>query len=267
MTFSTLLEPLRRPEYTGENRCLPCTLLNLALVVLAAAFAGTRHRLAGALTLGAGVSLVALRGYVVPGTPWFAPRLVEALGIDFDHPDPPGDPLVDADAPPDSLGADLDPAEILQALLAAGVVAEDGPDLVLDEEFRAEWQRRMAELRTAADEELLDRVAAACPQDVEGHRHDDRILLAGDRDIRTSRPVAIAETAAIETLASYDVPEPVRAPAATPLRTFLERCPRCGSRVEETTIQNCCGGPGSAYANPEQPVLACEDCEAVVVEL
>jgi len=91
-------------------------------------------------------------------------------------------------------------------------------------------------------------------------------LLAGGRDVRLSRAVAIAETAAVEALADRGVSEAVRAAAARPLRTFVRTCPTCGGDVSETTLRNCCGGPGSLYGTPERPVLACADCEAVVFE-
>ena len=31
MTASTLADRLRQPEYTGENRCTPCTVVNVVI--------------------------------------------------------------------------------------------------------------------------------------------------------------------------------------------------------------------------------------------
>jgi hypothetical protein len=69
-----VLKAIEQPEYTGENRCLPCTVLNLAVAVGVALVVGRRRRAAaGAWLLGA-VALIALRGYLVPGTPELTKR-------------------------------------------------------------------------------------------------------------------------------------------------------------------------------------------------
>jgi hypothetical protein len=42
---------------------------------------------------------------------------------------------------------------------------------------------------------------------------------------------------------------------------FLESCPLCGGRTEETrTVLNCCGGTMGVYDDPEDEVLVCADC-------
>jgi hypothetical protein len=260
------IDRLRRPAYTGDRRCWPCTVLNLAIVVASAALVSLWNRPAGLLVVAVGVGLVAVRGYVVPGTPRVAPRLVAPLPVSVGHGG-------DADRPPDALADAGDPERVLAALVDAGVVSvgnggeTGGDDLFLDPAFRDAWTDRMAALRAADESAFLDRVAAACPTAVDARLDGDRVLLAGERDVRTSRAVAIAETAAVETLREWGVPDGMGPPAATPLRTFLRTCPACCGPVRETTVRNCCGGPGSVYGHPEQPVLACDDCETVVVEL
>ncbi|MEF8852507.1 MAG: hypothetical protein V5A44_09875 [Haloarculaceae archaeon] len=258
---------VRRPEYTGPNRCWPCTVLNLGIVAATGALAFRWGIPASLTVVGVGLALVALRGYVVPGTPRFAPRLVAGLPVAFGHADRSLDALGDAHRPADGPTDDRGAVAVLEALVEAGVLTDAGEDLFLDEAFREAWTERMAGLRTADDETLLGRVADACPADVEGQRHGDRVILAGERDVRTSRAVAIVETAAVETLGEWGVDGPTAARAAAPLRTFLRTCPACGGRVRETTRRNCCGGPGSVYGTPEQSVLACEECATVVVEL
>ena len=113
-------------------------------------------------------------------------------------------------------------------------------------------------------EELAARTAAASHDSVEGEVHGERVLLAGGRDVWLSPAVAIAETAAIETLTDWGVPTERGVQAAKPLRTFVRTCPACGGRVVDTTLRNCCGGPGSVRGNPDRPVRACADCDAVV---
>ena len=73
--------PPSRPEHTGENRCWPCTALNALLVGTVCIAVGRRRR--GLAILGAVLGAAAIydRGYVVPYTPLFAPRLAAALGV------------------------------------------------------------------------------------------------------------------------------------------------------------------------------------------
>lgn len=104
MTVPNLLNRVRQPEYTGENRCLPCTVLNvgiavvLTLVVAASvgyAVGATTAAIVGAVTLLSALATIGLRGYLVPGTPRLTERyLPERLQRRF-HERPPG---VDDDA-------------------------------------------------------------------------------------------------------------------------------------------------------------------------
>ena len=258
-TLRGRLPRLRRPAYTGENRCWPCTALNAAVVVAVAALLSLYSVPLGVLALAGGTLLVAFRGYVVPGTPRFAPKLFAPLPVEFGH---------GGDGPSGTLGGEAgpetDPGVLVETLVEGGVIETEGGELYLEESFRAVWEDRLATLRDASDDDLASRAAAAAGGDAEARFHGDRLLVAGDRDAWLSRAVAIAETAAVETLAEWDIPEGVRPPAAQPLRTFVETCPACGGRVRETTLQNCCGGSGSVYKNPERAALVCADCEAVV---
>jgi hypothetical protein len=233
-------------------------VLNLLITAAVALAAGVIEPLLGVLTGGICLVLIYLRGYVVPGTPRFGPRVAALLPFQFDHSE-----AESYDS--DSLAEDIDPEQLLDQLVEAGILLVDGEQLRLDSGFREEWERRMADLREATESELVSRAATAAGDDVEGEHLGERILLTGDgRDAMLRPTVATAETAAAEALAAYDVPEPIRAPAAGPLKTFIRSCPDCGGDVKEMTIQNCCGGPGSIHNNPERPALVCSECETVV---
>ena len=284
------LDALRRPAYTGENRCWPCAAVNLLLVAVVAAIAGSlRAPLAPVVLLGGGL-LVYLRGYVVPGTPRFAPRLVDPLPVDVGPEKPVGSDSIadgvdpansgtpvnggespDEEDPPgeeDSAeeSATMDPEAVIATLSGAGVLVADGDDLSPTDAYRESFEARMADLRSLTETELAERAAAAAAGAPTAEVHGDRILLVGDRDVRLSRAVAIAETAAVETLAGFDVPPAVRTAAAEPLRTLVRTCPVCGGDVSETTLRLCCGGPGGTHKRPDRPVLACESCDTVVFE-
>lgn len=78
---------LRRPEYTGENRCLPCTALNILLVAaVGLAIGGWLAPAAGIAVVTVGLGLIYLRGYVVPGTPVLTQRfLLDSVLAYFEH--------------------------------------------------------------------------------------------------------------------------------------------------------------------------------------
>ena len=340
---SEILDSLERihtavgsPEHTGQNRCLPCTLVNAVGVAVVAILVARRRRPLGVLIALLGAAAIWLRGYVVPGTPRFAPRLVAPLPVDIgpDHPSgldsgsistslgdaPPtdtsvdanGDPAVDAgDDPavdtstgpdtadpsksdvstapqtaspapspsPDdgSAAVDLDgaiapessttapdPPAVLETLIDIGVLVDDGDRLVLDEAFREAVRDRIEALRDGSDDALAARAASLAGDGVEGETHNGRILLASGRDTWLSRPVALAETALATELRDRDVDVEVARAAARPLRAFVATCPACDGPVSDTTLRKCCGGPGGVSGNPERPVRACDDCNAIV---
>ncbi|TYL38456.1 hypothetical protein CV102_11675 [Natronococcus pandeyae] len=70
----TIIAALRQPEYTGENRCAPCTILNLGIAGAIGVAVARRSRLAGALVVGLSAAAIYLRGYLVPGTPELTKR-------------------------------------------------------------------------------------------------------------------------------------------------------------------------------------------------
>ncbi|WP_436928414.1 hypothetical protein [Halosimplex halobium] len=85
--LGSLVTRLRRPEYTGENRCLPCTVLNVGIASVGATMLGAWLVAAGyrtaAVAVATGVLAVSLaaiwlRGYLVPGTPTLTKRYLPA---------------------------------------------------------------------------------------------------------------------------------------------------------------------------------------------
>ena len=73
-----IADMLRRPEYTGENRCLPCTVVNTILAVVAGMIVSRKSRQAGLAALLGSAILIYLRGYLFPGTPQLTKRYLPA---------------------------------------------------------------------------------------------------------------------------------------------------------------------------------------------
>lgn len=295
--MTVLPDRLRNPEHTGERRCWPCTAVNAAILLLACAGVARRRSrpLAAALAL-AGGATIALRGYLVPYTPRFAPRLVSKLplvarlpGDPFHAGDGPSHPAIPAasgslgDGVSDSTevdSADVAGERVLAALLERGVVVEDGDSLSLSDDFREAWRAEMRDLRDRSEDGLAAALRSVAPEgtvaDVVEPPNEGPTGTAEERWFVVSdgsddpanerwliRPIAVAEAAAAKTLADRtDLDEALRVLTTGPLRTFLEVCPVCDGPVVETTTVECCGGPGGTRPDAPDEVLACEGCGA-----
>jgi hypothetical protein len=275
----SVIDAIRRPEYTGENRCPPCTVVNVAIVAVVGLLVGVFFWPLGIAVIAVGLALVALRGYVVPYTPEFAPVLAARLPIDFAHgvgAGAGGGAGVD-----DGSGADVDPMngldhagaegaegapdgeEVTRTLFEAGVLT-GGEQLHLDPDFEDDWLARVRELRDLEGAALAERVAAVAQFTDEATDVGGAVRLDGPGGVTLRRPVAVVDTATVEALREVGVDRRYWQPATRPLRLFLSECPSCGGELIETTQSECCGGAGSVYGSIENEVLACADCDAMV---
>lgn len=273
----SLIDRVREPAYTGRNRCWPCTVVNVLVVALATLVAAA---VSGPLAIGVllvGLGLVALRGYVVPGTPRFGPRVAAYLPVSFGHDVGPatdggagatgsGPAARESDPLTAGVDGDVDGERVATALLEAGVVVPRGDAIDLSDAFAAEWTAEMERLRELDDESLAAAVADAAPFEGEARALEGGFALEGPGgSVFLSRARAIADAGAVRALADgYDLPASVRVHATDPLRTLVPECPTTGGPVVESTVGNCCGGPGGAYGSPDQRVLICEGTEEVL---
>ncbi|QZA88520.1 hypothetical protein K0C01_12175 [Salinarchaeum sp. IM2453] len=60
---------IRQPEYTGENRCYPCTIVNTGIAFVLGGLAATVSLTLGGIILGLSFLAIYARGYLIPGTP------------------------------------------------------------------------------------------------------------------------------------------------------------------------------------------------------
>ncbi|MFB6152546.1 MAG: hypothetical protein ABEJ40_12145 [Haloarculaceae archaeon] len=272
MSGASPLAAVRRPEYTGDRRCWACTVVNVGILAGTVGVLTVAVHPLAALAVGAvGLAAIWLRGYLVPGTPAFAPRLVAAVpGAEavFEKPS----------TPPESAGSlgdgapEADGEQLLETLVGAGVLELDGDAVVPAESFDRDWHDEMAALASRSTEGLADAVADVTPAAEVSVRRDERTgdewVALGDGDaIATetwlNRPVAIAETAAVRQLPDT-LDDATRRAAAARLRMFLAACPDCGTELEEGTTVPCCGGYNGQSDVPEE-TLVCPACESQVV--
>ena len=261
MGDQSVADRLRRPEYTGENRCLPCTALNVALAVVTAVAVAVGGLAAGAsrgAAVGAGgvafavaLAAIALRGYLIPGTPaitrrYFPERVLDAFGKG------------DADRP---VLESVDDEAVVATLSRAGVLTEDGDALGLTDEFRAA---------------VGDGVESGDP-DAEGVRavlRADEVDALGPTSFEVDgegieRWVSTEAVAVDVALAAElddrldgwgDLDRGDRRDVLTGLRLRVERCPACGSPAETTVerLDHCCRRPHVAVQS------ACRECDALL---
>jgi len=71
---TSLRDRIREPEYTGENRCVPCTVLNVVLAAALTAASAAFGPVVAAAVLVASLGSIYYRGYLVPGTPELTKR-------------------------------------------------------------------------------------------------------------------------------------------------------------------------------------------------
>jgi hypothetical protein len=74
ITDGSVLDRVRQPEYTGENRCMPCTATNVVIAVLLSVGVGVLFPPAGVVVFALSLGAIWLRGYLVPGTPELTKR-------------------------------------------------------------------------------------------------------------------------------------------------------------------------------------------------
>lgn len=262
-----MLDPhrLRRPEYTGENRCRACTVVNVAILAVTIVVVGLRMPL---LAVGVGVvgaAAIVFRGYLVPFTPRVAPALVARL---------PGEFFADAgptasDRLSDVAAESTDPEAVLRTLTEEGVVIVDGDQLRLDTAFESAWRERMDALADSKADRLAaaarDSIPEVASARVEATGSETFLVATGEAGSSgwIRRPVVLAKVAAAEALGEADIPATQRAVAASALCAFLETCPACGGDVVEGNLDDCCGHSLGGASRDSLHGLTCETCGVV----
>lgn len=254
---ATVLGAVRNPEYTGENRCVPCTVVNLLIAVVLASIGWVLAPLVGVVVGVLGVAAIWLRGYLIPGTPTLTKRYF------------PDRVLAWFDKPPETYTPEeLDVEEIL---LTEGVLVEtaDGTDLKVAPDFRAAWAERMR-----ANDRDRDAASLAWLLDID----PDRLSVepSGEAMVARvdgewvgqweSRAAFVADIAAATVFEDRggtwaELPTWARSEVLGGLRLFLERCPTCTGDVvlEQTVVESCC-------RDIDVVALTCQACGARLFE-
>jgi hypothetical protein len=270
------LQRVRQPEYTGENRCLPCTVVNVAIAWSGSLLVGTwlafvvdpavAVTVAGGLLL-AGLAAVWLRGYLVPGTPALTKRYLPGRVLSAFGKNPDAELVVQ---PSDRAGdSDLD---VEGTLLGTDALEPcRGDDYCLTDSFREQWYARIDDLGDdvdwAAPLSRLDVVDADAEVELADRKRSVVAVVDGRRlGMWESRPAARADLAAAtlleDRLDGWGALAPEdRVRLTGGLRVFLETCPDCAGPLtfDTETRESCC-------TSQEVAAVSCTDCDARIFE-
>jgi len=263
--IADIVTALRQPAYTGENRCEPCTVLNVAIALVIGVVLSRKSNRVGALAFGVSTLLIYLRGYLVPGTPSLTKQYLPASVLRWfgKEPEPDvasgfgGADAVIQSEPSHSAPTDNQPERTPnpeQYLLERTIVepCEEIDDLCLTDAFETAWTDEIE----AIDTEAITAADAAAVFGIEGD-DDLEITEFGDARVMTrdgtqigkwpSQAALVADVTAARVLSQRDpdwgryTPES-KGQLVASLRLFLETCPTTGGAVsmDEETVESCC---------------------------
>jgi len=247
-TTHPVLDRFREPAYTGANRCVPCTVVNVVIAVVLSALVGVLFPPAGVAVFAVSLLSIYLRGYLVPGTPTLTKRyLPDPIRERFDdHGDEQEwETLQKVEEHRENA---VDPERFLvdEGIVA---VAEDGEDHFTDE-FAALRAEHLDTNRDALDDpETLAALFDAEPGSV-SVKERDYPAISIDNRIRKwpSEAALLADVATDAAIAAWTdrwatVPIEQRATIREELRTLGDGCPACGGPITTTadTVESCCG--------------------------
>jgi len=262
----------RQPEYTGENRCMPCTVVNTLIAVAASvAVAATVVVVttpvvgagAGVAALGVSLLTIYLRGYLVPGTPtltkrYFPPWLLRLFGKE---------PVLEHHQPVET-DEEFDPEATLVRVSALEECA-DSDDLCLTDGFGEQWRTELGTLDTETGREELLELLDVDAGEVEYSEFGRAFMAQLDGQSVgkwESEAAFLADLAAARVFEQHypgwstlSIEE--RGQLLNGLRLFLDTCPNCGGApaFDAETVESCC----STY---DVAAVTCGDCEARLFE-
>lgn len=256
--FSSVFQRFRKPEYTGENRCTPCTVINTGIAVALSLAVAVVSIQAAAVVFGACVTVITLWGYLIPGTPtlvqYLPDRVHEAIGPEHD------------------IGGEETTFDIEETLTGADIVkqCETEDDLCLTSSYREQFRGTLDTLaEESAQRERLAESLSVPAEDIRFEETGRQVSVFVD-GVRAggwrSRAALLADLASEQLLSSWlggrwdTLSDGDRTQLLVALRSFVETCPECGGEVvpDEDVVKSCCRDDIVSVTS------ACTDCGAVL---
>ncbi|WP_132058868.1 hypothetical protein [Halorussus amylolyticus] len=257
------VERFKQPEYTGENRCTPCTIVNVLIAVVGSAAVGVvATPLVGVPVFGACLAAIYFRGYLVPGTPTLTKRYFPDWFLKYFDKHEHDQPEISEE--------DREPEEVLADAGAVEPCAEV-EDLCLSESFRADWYDRMESINADETEKAeLSAVLDVDEDELEFDEHQEALVAKFDgRRLGQweSRAALLADVAAARILedgySDWDrLTVTNQSRVLSGLRIFLDTCPDCGGDIamEQDTVESCC-------RTMDVVAVSCSECDARLLEV
>lgn len=265
---SAVLGRFKQPDYTGPNRCLPCTVLNVVIAIAVSLVASLIAIPLGVAVLTVSIVAIYFRGYLVPGTPeltkqympeWLRTRLHDegqTAGQQWDSVEKRNQTRRDA----------VDPESFL---LDAGAIREGEQDLELAESFRETVDQQLGPIReSGVGDQTLATLFDVDPSTIERPDGDTPTVEIGSRRrFWPSEAAFFCDAATHEALRATtedwaSVPFEQRLDVLSALRSFRDTCPLCSGSVvpSEEVKESCCG-------REEVVAFTCADCDARILEV
>ena len=275
MSIADTVDRLRRPEYTGANRCTPCTVVNVLIAAVVSGAVALLVPAVGVVAFFAAVGIIYLRGYLVPGTPALTKRYLPARVLRLFGKEPiersfdgrtTNATSESVEHGPSESAADESDDEPGGPLAAAGVVNRTEGDIDLTSGFREEWRERIHTVRERSPG--TEDVRATFDAESVSRHGDQSFVLDGNTSIRWgSNAALVADIAAAELLREHiegwsDFDRDRQRPILLGLRLCLDRCPSCDGALDVTEgrVDPCCQKPHLVADS------VCRDCGAALAD-
>lgn len=257
---------LKNSQYTGKNRCWPCTVFNGLLALFISGILAVET-----WKLGAGFILIASttiwsQGYLVPGTPtltkrYFPDWVLRLFGK-----------TIDADPSGLSAYSDVESSEVgVESILSGeGIIrsCDGGEDLCLSDQFKTRWVNELQGVSSVDEVDIQELVGTGgikvgmreagnsvvirSGSELLGRWPSEAALIAD----ATAASVCASETSVWDTLSISQ-----RGQLLTGLRVFIPECPTTGGTVslDNEVVESCC-------SEEEVAVVSCADTGERLVE-
>lgn len=258
----TEMVDLQNPEYTGENRCNACTLVNLCIAFLLALPLVMFSLLMSIFVAISFISLIYFRGYIIPGTPeitkkYFPDWLLRQFGKNTKTLD---DKLEDDSIVDEELLFKLD------------IVDTEGDDIDIEDEFRREWEREMK----ITSRKNIKRLIMVSMSQITSINTDDLSFAQTESSewvvMKNGQPISkwISKEGIIIDISSINIlmeqctewgqlSLQEKSRVVNSLRTLVQLCPSCGGNIllNKTHQETCC-------TSVEIIEVKCDDCGMMI---